>query len=63
MSKIYTELQNTSKLDGIPTKLKSSNSGEPPIKNLLISPIGFDESGLHVETEILWSPGDDGMDT
>jgi hypothetical protein len=47
----------------MPTKLASSNSGEPPIKNLCILPMGFAHSGLHVDTIIVCIPGEGGRET
>jgi hypothetical protein len=47
----------------MPTKSTSSSSGEPPIKNLRISPIGFEDNGLHVDTITVCRPGEGGRDT
>jgi hypothetical protein len=56
-------LIHTCTLDGMPTKLASSSSGEPPIKNLRISPVGLADRGLHVDTITLCTPGEDGRQT
>lgn len=46
----------TSKVEGMAVYVRSSNSGDPPMKNLLISDTKFDPKGRQQFTVSLYTP-------